>query len=147
MPRTLNPIRWTIEHAASEWGVDRKTLSKYIRTSGVLAGEDGMFSTRDIDRALNSDGEAARAALAVSQKNKCDLQVEALAGRLVDPKQCQQLWDSAMVALRTKIADSKLSDAEKRELLKDLQSIPLNEYLENNTTETDEDDSSESDAS
>lgn len=144
MPRTLKPIRWTVEHAASEWGIDRKTLAKYIRVSGVVTGTDGKFSTRDIDRAVNSDGEAARAALAVSQKNKCDLQVKKLAAELVDPKQCQQLWDSAMVALRTKIADSKIPEEDKRAILKDLQSIPLNEYLENDSTDTDEDDSSES---
>jgi phage terminase Nu1 subunit (DNA packaging protein) len=143
MPRALKPIRWTIEHAASEWGVDRKTLAKYIRVSGVVQGSDGKFTTRDIDRAINSDGEAARAALAISQKENFDLRNKKLSGELVDPRQCQQLWDAAMIALRTKIADSALPDSAKREIVKDLQSIPLNDYLENHSTETGEDDSSE----
>jgi hypothetical protein len=143
MPRALKPIRWTIEHAASEFGIDRKTLASRIKTGSILLGDDGKFSTRQITQAIFTDGEAARASLAISQKENFDLRNKKLAGELVDPKQCQQLWDSAIIALRTKIADSALPDAAKIEILKDLQSIPLHEYLENNTTSPEEDDSSE----
>ncbi len=143
MPRTLKPIRWTIERAASEFGIDRKTLAGRIKTGSIVLGEDGKLSTRQITQAIFTDGEAARASLAISQKENFNLRNKKLADKLVDPTQCQQLWDSAMIALRTKISDAPIPDATKRDILKDLQSIPLNEYLENNSTETDEDDSSE----
>jgi hypothetical protein len=137
MPRTLKPIRWTLEHAASEFGLDRKTLSNRAKGSGILAGDDGKFSTRDICRAVFTDGEAARASLAISQKENFDLRNKKLAGELVDPKQCQELWDAAIIALRQKIADSKLSDLEKREILKDLKTIPIEEYKSKPSTTDD----------
>lgn len=143
MPRTLKPIRWTIERAASDFGIDRKTLANRIRAGGIMPGEDEKFSTKQIAKAIYTDGEAARASLAISQKENFDLRNRKLAGELVDPKQCQQLWDNAMIAMRQKIADSKLSDAEKRELLKDLQPIPLDDYIAKDSSGTDEDDSSE----
>lgn len=146
MPRTLKSIRWTIELAAAEFGIDRKTLSNRAKGSGILAGDDGKFSTRDICRAVFTNGEAARASLAISQKENFDLRNRKLAGELVDPKQCQQLWDAAMIALRQKISDSKLSDAEKREVLKDLQTIPIDDYVTKNSPGPDQDDSSESES-
>jgi hypothetical protein len=138
MPRTLKPIRWTLEQAASEFGIDRKTLSNRAKVGGILAGEDSKFSTRDICRAVFTDGEAARASLAISQKENFDLRNRKLSGELVDPKQCQALWDAAVIALRQKIADSKLSDADKREILKDLQAISIEEYKSSEKNEAEE---------
>ena len=142
MPRTLKPIRWTIEHAASEFGIDRKTLASRIKTGSITLGEDGKFSTRQITQAIFTDGEAARASLAISQKENFDLRNKKLAGELVDPKQCQQLWDAVIIALRQKIADAAIPELTKIEILKDLQSIPITEYKtqdhENTTDEIEE---------
>jgi phage terminase Nu1 subunit (DNA packaging protein) len=136
-------IRWTLEKAAVEFGIDRKTLAKKITTKGVMAGEDGKFSTREISTAIFSDGEAARASLAISQRENFDLRNKKLAGELVDAKQCQLLWDSVIIALRQKIADAQIPDAAKQELVRDLQNITIDDYMANHSTSADEDDSSE----
>ncbi len=143
MPRTIKPIRWTIERAAVEFGIDRGTLSGRIHNRGILPADDGKFSTRDICIAVFTDGKAARDKLATAQQENFNLRNKKLAGELVDPKQCQQLWDACVISLRQKIANTPIPEATKREILKDLQSIPLNEYLENNSTGSDEDDSSQ----
>lgn len=128
MPRTLKQIRWTIEHAAVEFVIDRKTLSGRIKNRSILPGEDGKFSTRDICIAVFTDGKSTQAKLNEAKEENLVLRNKKLASELVDPKQCQQLWDGAMIALRQKISDSKLSDTEKCEILKDLQTIPIEEY-------------------
>lgn len=144
MPRTLKQIRWTIEHAAVEFNIDRKTLSGRIKHRGILSAEDGKFSTKDICVAVFTDGKAARDRLATAQEENFVLRNKKLAGVLVDPTQCQQLWDAAMIALRQKISDAPIPDATKREILKDLQTIPLNDYMANHTSDPDENASSES---
>ena len=139
MPRTLKPIRWTIDKAASEFGIDRKTLANRIRAGGISPGDDARFSTKDICRAVFTDGEAARASLAISQRELIDLKKQQLAGNLVDPKQCQQLWDAAIIALRQKISDAPIPENVKRDILKDLQTIPIDEYKTNVENERNQD--------
>lgn len=134
MPRTLKPLRWTIDRAASEFGLDRKTLSSRIRNRGILPGEDGKFSTRDICVAVFTDSKAARDKLTEAQEENFVLRNGKLAGELVDAKQCQSLWDATIIALRQKISDAPIPDATKREILKDLQTIPIEEYKSTTAT-------------
>jgi hypothetical protein len=55
MPRVIRPIRWTVEKAASEFQIDRKTLSKRIRGGDIRPGTDGRFSTEQICAAVFGD--------------------------------------------------------------------------------------------
>jgi phage terminase Nu1 subunit (DNA packaging protein) len=55
MPKTIATLRWTIERAASEFQVDRKTITKRIRGGDILAGPDGKFSTEQICAAVFGD--------------------------------------------------------------------------------------------
>lgn len=139
MPRTIKPLRWTLERAAAEFGIDRKTLAKRVTVKGIQPGDDGKFSTKEIASAVFSDGQAAKVSLALSQKENFDLRNKKLSGALVDPKQCQELWDSAMIALRQKISDAPIPEALKTELVKDLQAIPIEEYENKGATNETED--------
>lgn len=139
----LKQIRWTLEVAATEFEISRATLSSRIKNAGILPGADKKFSTRDIRRAVYTDGETARAELANSQRELIDLKKMKLAGELVYASQCQQLWDSVVIGLRQKISDSPLPEETKREILKDLQAIPLDDYIAKNTRGSAEDDSAE----
>src|SRR5690349_14379102 len=55
MPKAVSALRWTIERAASEFQIDRKTLTKRIRGSDILPGDDGKFSTEQICAAVFGD--------------------------------------------------------------------------------------------
>src|SRR4051812_24982663 len=50
--RPSKAVRWTVEHAATEFGLDRRTLAKRLRDESIEPGGDGKFSTRDICDAL-----------------------------------------------------------------------------------------------
>lgn len=49
-PSTL--MRWTIEMAAREFGVDRKTMTKRLASASMESGADGRFSTVQVAKAL-----------------------------------------------------------------------------------------------
>jgi hypothetical protein len=55
MPKRLCVIRWSVELAASEFQIDRKTLSKRIRAGDIRPGADGKFSTEQICAAVFGD--------------------------------------------------------------------------------------------
>lgn len=55
MPKRLTPIRWTVELAASEFQIDRRTLAKRIRGADIRPGTDGKFSTEQICAAVFGD--------------------------------------------------------------------------------------------
>lgn len=139
MPRAIKSLRWTVERAALEFGIDRKTLTKRIAARGITPGDDGHFSTREICGAAFSDGEVARAALAVSQTENYDLKNKALAGELGDKELFQKLSDSMVLLLRQKISDSQMPEALKLEILKDIQKINVDEVVKTNSKPDDSD--------
>jgi hypothetical protein len=55
LPKAITAIRWTVERAASEFQIDRKTLTKRIRAGDVRPGADGKFSTEQICAAVFGD--------------------------------------------------------------------------------------------
>jgi hypothetical protein len=49
------PIRWTINHAAQEFEINRRTLATYIAAAGLIPGDDHRFSTKQIMTAVIGD--------------------------------------------------------------------------------------------
>lgn len=133
MPRTLKPIRWTVDQAASEFGLDRKTLAKRMKSTGVVPGKDSKFSTADICRAVFTDGEAARAALAVSQKEHYDLKNGKLSDRFADAELFQQISDGMVLILRQKISEAPIPEETKISILKEIQNIDVDEVVKENS--------------
>jgi hypothetical protein len=65
--KKFTPIRWTIEHASSEFNLDRKTVTKRVKAAGLEPGNDGRFSTAQIASALHGDLEAEKIRLTREQ--------------------------------------------------------------------------------
>jgi hypothetical protein len=140
MPRTLEPLRWTIERAAMEFGLDRKTLSKRIVASSITPGDDGHFSTSEICAAVYSDSKAAKTALDVSHRENYELKNGELARKFADKELFQKLSDDMVLVLRQKISDdSRIPEAAKIEILKDIQNIDVDEVVKTNSSADDSD--------
>src|SRR5579859_675063 len=54
------PIRWTLTQAASEFGINPRTVTKRAKAAGIVAGKDGKFSTTDIHDSICGDYERDR---------------------------------------------------------------------------------------
>jgi hypothetical protein len=130
----FKPVRWTLSVAGAEFGIAYKTLSERMKSNGILPGPDKKFSTRDVVRAIFTDIKYAEVELKQEQTALIRLKKEQLSGTLVNRDQCQQLWDNAVLALRQKIIDAAIPEQTKQEILKDLQTIPIDEYLDKKQT-------------
>lgn len=50
--RPAEIVRWTVEHAATEFGLDRRTLTALLRKRELEPGDDRRYSTRAICQAV-----------------------------------------------------------------------------------------------
>ena len=94
----MNPfkqVRWTVNHAASEFGTTARTLSARLKELGLLPGQDDKFSTTQICKAIFDDAEKQRVRSIKAQADHRELQnaearkeliqVEDLAARIRTP--------------------------------------------------------------
>lgn len=133
MSNTLKTVRWTLHAAASDWDIDDKTLEKNIKSSGVIAGEDGKFSTLDICKAVYGDlkGDHIRA-MTRNQNESADMQAVKKANLLrenIPAHLVVSVWSSMMIELRQKILYAEIPDKAKQDILKDLMAIPVEDYF------------------
>ena len=70
------PVRWTINHAAAEFGIDRATLSNRLRAAGIAAGTDGRFSSKQIAAAVLGDRGAELTAKTRAERENWELRNE-----------------------------------------------------------------------
>jgi hypothetical protein len=124
MPAPVKPIRWNVEQAAGEFGRDRKTVAKLIRTAGIEPGEDGRYSTRDIVAALFGDLRSETTREKKARANLLELEEEKQRGRLLDAEQVYRAYESVFIVLRQKIlASTSLLDDEKDEFINECRGL------------------------
>ena len=114
------PLRWTLGLAATEYGVDRRTLSTRAKTSGHIPGEDGKFSTRQIDVIIHGDlaGEKLRKLRAeADMAERANREAE---GATIAVERVCLLGERFVAASRQVILHSSMTDAEKDETLAEL---------------------------
>lgn len=115
--------RWTLDHAAQCWGVDRRGLSSSVRKNGIQAGPDGLYSTRDIDRAIHDDIDAEKLRAIRERATKDWLDNQRTLGELVERTVAAKFGQNLVANLRQKILASSLEDAEKDEMLLEIKSL------------------------
>jgi len=123
------PFRWTIGYAASEFGLDEKTLAARIKAAGVLKGTDGRFSTQDITRAIFGDLELEKTRLTSEQADIAAINKAEMLRELVPTVFMARVWGGVLADLRQKISFLELPDAKKAEILADLQDLPIDDYF------------------
>ena len=125
------PIRWTIEHAASEFGINPRTLSGGLRRASLEPGEDSRFSTAQICSAIFGDKEAEEILKIREEREILQIKKGKLLNELLPAEAVERVWAAAVIGWRQKILGTDgLTDAQKREILIDLKTIPIDEYIE-----------------
>lgn len=121
--RQLERMRWTVPKAASEFGVNTNTLTRYIKAAGILAGKDGKFSTLDVAEAIY--GDQHKELLSNRQKENALLDIELSRARneVIEVEVVSQLLESIGAAAKRIIMLSGLSLSEKIATLNELKGI------------------------
>lgn len=118
--RNVKTIRWTLELAASEFGLNPRTLAQRIKRAGVLPGEDKRFSTSDIAASIYDDYERQRTRKTKEEADDIALKNAASRGDLVDKQDFLKRLEPVCVAMKQRVMQCSMSDAEKDGLLADL---------------------------
>ena len=121
--KSIKSVRWNIESAAREFGINPRTLSARIRKEGLLPGKDKLFSTADICRAVFGDMEVERLRKTREEADKLALENDKTRGALVEADKVYKWAEGVFVALRQGILASGLNETEKDELLGELRGL------------------------
>jgi phage terminase Nu1 subunit (DNA packaging protein) len=124
------PLRWTIEKAAMNFGIHRSTLTKKLRSSDAVPGPDGRYSTQQIFSAIYNDAAAERTRLYREQADRLALANAKARAEQIDVDSVYKTYEGIFAAMRKTILASPLSDAEKAEALAQLrhdttESVPV----------------------
>lgn len=85
--------RWTLEHAEREFGPDRSTIAKKLREIDAEPGDDGMYSTRQIFRALGGgDKEASLTRKAAADAAMAEMEEQRMRETLIELSVVKLVW-------------------------------------------------------
>lgn len=118
--RKFEPIRWTIEHASREFGLDKKTLSGRLKREGILPGTDGHWSTKQIVSAIHGDLESERIRKTRAEADQIEKENRKMDGELVDLDDLKIIFGKITASMVSVIMASKLSESEKDALRESL---------------------------
>ena len=136
-------VRWTVAAAAVEFGLDDLTLTKRIKTSEIVPGTDGKFSTRQICAAVYGDMDGEKLREVRHRANLLELQEQQLRRELVPVADVQRVWGAVIVAIRQYIWNCNAEEIDRRRWLAELVDLKVEDYLTKEGAQ-DEDDSGQS---
>jgi len=115
--------RWTIEAAAGDFGIDRKTLKNRIRELGLGPGTDNKFSTQDICKAVFGDYSGERLRKLKAERELLEIELGKQRRELIPVDEVYKLLENIFLAIRSKIIGSHLSQSEQDAILLDLHGL------------------------
>lgn len=114
------PLRWTLEKAATEFGIHRSTLTKNLRSGDTEPGTDGRYSTQQIASAIYNDSDSERTRLYREQADKLALANAKTRSEHVDVETVFKAYEGVFISIRGTILASNLTDVEKSDILSNL---------------------------
>jgi phage terminase Nu1 subunit (DNA packaging protein) len=113
-------LRWSINQAAAEFGLTHQTLTKRLRQSSSVPGADGRYSTRQILAAVFNDVNSERIRLYREQADKLAFENAKARAEQIDAGEVYKAYEGIFAAMRTTVLASKLTNAEKGEIMGNL---------------------------
>lgn len=123
----IEPIRWTLEQAGSEFGRDARALAKRIKRGSILPGEDGRFSTLQICQAVFGDRDAEELRKTSAEADLAELKAKERQRLLLKADDVYRFFEGYFIVIRQRILASKLSRQEQDDLLRELQGLSYDE--------------------
>lgn len=128
-------MNWSIDSAAQDFGVDRRTLAKRLKAAGHETGRGVTFSTMTIVDALKESSEkmlmldVENARLASEKADEVAMRNARSRRELLDVAQFCRRADPIITGIVARIESSGLTNADKDALRADLAKLCNAEYL------------------
>lgn len=124
MKTTRNqPLRWSVEKAAKEFGIDRRTLTKNLTAAGISAGDDSRWTTQDMVRAIYGDKDAAELRLTVAKAEALERKNRVADGELVSVDAVLRFNERICAALRETVMALDVPKEAKEQMLTELRKL------------------------
>lgn len=120
MSRNLKPLRWSVEQAASEFPINPRTLASRLKKGGILAGDDGRWSTIQILEAVCGTLEGEKIRKTKAEADQIEMENAEAEKRLVDVTEFVNSMAPVYVEMKRLIRTSRLTDAEQDLLLTEM---------------------------
>ena len=133
-------FRWSPDHAAREFGCDRRTIEKNLARESIEPGEDGKFSTAQIVSVMFGDQDAADLRLTLAQAEQIERKNRVAAGRLVDVDAVIRFNEQVAAAMRERVLALDIPHTTKESLLGDLQKLDDNQLQRSEFSKNQEED-------
>ena len=127
MPK-ITSIRLTVDRAASEFCIDRRSLTRALSEAEIPVGEDGKYSIRQIHLACAGNLEAEKIRETRHRANILEMEEAEKRGTLIDAEAVGALGEKVFRAVKAGVLASSLLPDEKDDLLKQLQPIVGNSW-------------------
>lgn len=125
----VKSVRWTAAQAGAEFGCDPATLANKLKREGILAGNDGMFSTRDICAAVFGDMEGEKLRNLRRDAELKEVELARLNRELIPAAKVLETWSSVFIALRQAVWNCDAPEEHRRRWLAEIQDINRDEYF------------------
>jgi hypothetical protein len=122
-------IRWNIEVAAREFGINPRTLSANLVKADQQPGEDGMFSTPQVCSAVFSDYEQENTRLRKAQADQAELDLSVARKEVVPVEIAFQTVSNMLFSVRRVIETSDLPTESKDEIYEQLQGLKPDDFI------------------
>jgi hypothetical protein len=110
-------LTWTQERAASEFGLNPRTLATRLKQSGAKPDEQGRWSTKQIATAVFGDLELERIRKTRAEADEVERRNSQTDGELVEKDEFCKKYETVYVEMVRIIRTSGLNDTEQDGLL------------------------------
>jgi len=128
--RPRGGIRWTLNHAAAEFGLDHSTLAKRLLAASIRASDDGCYSTAQILEAAVGDYQRERTRQVSAAADMQELQRDALRGSLVPITVMRGILYEIGIALKQIVDSCTMTQLEKENFCLNIQNLSDTNYAE-----------------
>lgn len=133
--------KMTVSSAASFSGLDRKTVAKRLAEAKEHPDADGLFSLEQIVRGLCGGMAGARLRKTLAEASLAELELDRAEKSVVPTDLVTARWLEVITGLRgVVLACGSLSKPDRHALLRQLQNIPLSDYVEPTAPPADDED-------
>jgi hypothetical protein len=120
-----NPLKWSIDAAAREFGVDSKTLKKNLVAAEQTPAPDGTYSTPQIKDALWTNSKRLRDEEVFERTKNMRLKNAFLEGNQLDRANLEAALEPVFLAITQIVTGSDLTAAEKKDILTNISGYPI----------------------
>jgi hypothetical protein len=121
MSKPITIIRLGLNQAAAEFGIDRRTLEKGLAEIGAKPDGKGQYTIKECHHACFGDIDAQKLRTERHRANLLELEENEKRGLLKPLHEIHDWIDKTAGDLKSNIMASNLSEDEKRDFLKTLQ--------------------------